>query len=68
MKMLVYNQKYRILLSGFLHGVIPHGQQTRPSPWFYSVELDKKKFYLRLRQIEGTLNQLRYFITILMLN
>ena len=35
MKMLVYNQKYRILLSALLHGVIPHGQQTRLSKWFH---------------------------------
>ena len=41
MKMRVYNQKYRILLSASLHGVIPHGQQTILSPWFESVELDK---------------------------
>ena len=67
MKMLVYNQKYRILLSASLHGVITHGQQTRPSPWFESVELDKL-FYLRLRQMEGTLNQLCNFFTILLLN
>ena len=39
--MLVYNQKYRTLLSASLHGVIPQGQQTRPSSWFESVEPDK---------------------------
>ena len=60
MNMLVYNQKYRILHSASLAGVmIEHiGQQTRPSlhglsPWNWTNFL-----YLCLRQMEGTLNQL----------
>ena len=43
MNMLVYNQKYRILLSASLAGVmIEHiGQQTIDRLWFESMELDK---------------------------
>ena len=58
--MLVYNQKYQLLLSASLAGVMIEyiGQQTRPSlhgstPWNLT-----NFFYLWLRHMEGTLNQL----------
>ena len=52
MKMLVYNKKYRILLSASLHGVMIEHMDNRldrlhgSSPWNWT-----NFFYLRLSQI-----------------
>ena len=57
--MLVYNQKYRVLLSASLHGVMIERMDNRldhfhgSSPWNWT-----NFFYLRLRQMEETLSQL----------
>ena len=62
----VYNQRYRKLLSASLAGAIALG--NRPDRFgIESVELENF-FYLRLSQMEETLNQLWYFLKIPMLN